>query len=1126
MSRFKFVTRAALLSALAACSGDMTSPTAPNDVAAPAAISDAAHSGAVPGFYFLPPMVPAASYSGVFDAGLQPRVEICQLVGMACGPVIATFPFGTGSSSVRVDAAGQHYIANWNASKSLDPAKFYRVQVFVGTFRLGYADVDVVRTGSEKNGVDQTQFVPLVAGQSLAVKFRIEKGIAAQVVVSPDSASVAVAGTQQFTATVNDLHGNPIPGAPVSWASSAAAVATVDASGLTTGVATGQAAITATSGGASDSGLLVVFNPNTPPVVNADTFQAIGNVTVPVPAPGLLANDTDGEGNTLQAVAGAYPTTGGGTVTVNADGSFVYLSAAGFTGRDSFSYTVTDGQATSSASASVVSTHRVWYVDNAAPGPGDGRDVSPFGTLAGAESASAGSETIFVRTGAASYDGGITLKTGQSLTGQGVAANVTVTLNGMTMVLLAAGSAPTVTRTTAGPTVQLAPNTVVQGMAITSSAGSGIAGTGFASLTVGALSVSATGGAALDLSSGSVFGSFTALSSSGSAGSGIRLLGIGGSFSAAGGSIVTPAGAGVEVTGGDAAFSYGGDIAVAGPLAVSVTGRTGGALAFGGTIASTGQGISVQNNSGGSVSFTGSGKSLATGANPGVLLANNTGAQITFAGGGLAIGTTTGVGFEASGGGTVSVTGGGNTVMSAGGTAVRIENATIGAAGITFRSVTASGGTNGIVLTNTGFLNGMQVTGSGTAGSGGTISGVTGADGSTSGIGVYLASTANVVLKDMQLNDFSNFAIRGANVVGFKLLSSVVSGSNGTSAALGEGAVSFDGLTGSASIESSTVSGGASDNVRVVNPAGTLDRLTIQGTTIGLNHAATGGDGVSIVAGNSAVVKVTVQNSTFLGARTDMFQLSLLNASAGDLVLSGNTMHNAHPAVLSGAGGVLVSTTGAGTTATLTYQITGNSLRGAKGTALAVIKGSGTGSFSGTVSNNFIGATGVAGSGASAGSGIQVETLGGGSHTTAVTNNQVRQYGNYGILAQAGDNTAGGSGSLNATVTGNVVAERFGAFAGNGFHLNAGTVTGDAHQVCLALSGNSLTGSGAVADVRLRQRMLTTVRLPGYAGANNDNLAAQAFVQATNGLTPTVQASNTVSGGGGGYVGGAACAQH
>ncbi|HEY0035286.1 MAG TPA: hypothetical protein VGB66_01300, partial [Longimicrobium sp.] len=142
-----------------------------------------------------------------------------------------------------------------------------------------------------------------------------------------------------------------------------------------------------------------------------------------------------------------------------------------------------------------------------------------------------------------------------------------------------------------------------------------------------------------------------------------------------------------------------------------------------------------------------------------------------------------------------------------------------------------------------------------------------------------------------------------------------------------------------------------------------------------------------------------------------------------------------------------------------------------------------------------------------------------------VTNNQVRQYGNYGILAQAGDNTAGGSGFLNATVTGNVVAERFGAFAGNGFHLNAGTATGDAHQVCLALSGNSLTGSGAVADVRLRQRMLTTVRLPGYAAANNDNLAAQAFVQATNGLNPTVQASNTVSTGGGGYVGGAACAQ-
>ena len=68
---------------------------------------------------------------------------------------------------------------------------------------------------------------------------------------------------------------------------------------------------------------------------------------------------------------------------------------------------------------------------------------------------------------------------------------------------------------------------------------------------------------------------------------------------------------------------------------------------------------------------------------------------------------------------------------------------------------------------------------------------------------------------------------------------------------------------------------------------------------------------------------------------------------------------------------------------------------------------------------------------------------------------------------------------------------------------------------------NSITGSGANAgtDFRLRQRQSTTVRLPGYAGANNDNTAVVTFVQGNNGGASGL-ASNTVGSGGGGFVGG------
>ncbi|TLN27923.1 tandem-95 repeat protein, partial [bacterium] len=60
-----------------------------------------------------------------------------------------------------------------------------------------------------------------------------------------------------------------------------------------------------------------------------------------VAAPGLLANDTDADGDSLTAVWVSDPQHG--TLTLNADGSFSYLPAANWNGEDSFSYQASDG---------------------------------------------------------------------------------------------------------------------------------------------------------------------------------------------------------------------------------------------------------------------------------------------------------------------------------------------------------------------------------------------------------------------------------------------------------------------------------------------------------------------------------------------------------------------------------------------------------------------------------------------------------------------------------------------------------------------------------------------------------------------------------------------------------------
>jgi len=203
-------------------------------------------------------------------------------------------------------------------------------------------------------------------------------------------------------------------------------------------------------------------------------------------------------------------------------------------------------------------------------------------------------------------------------------------------------------------------------------------------------------------------------------------------------------------------------------------------------------------------------------------------------------------------------------------------------------------------------------------------------------------------------------------------------------------------------------------------------------------------------------------------------------------------------------------------------------MRDAVGSALIIAKGTGTGNFTGTVSNNTIGVTGLANSGSSQGSGIAVIHAGGGSNTTHITGNQIRQYNNSGIQLQIGDASQGGNGSLNATVTGNTVAQP-GTFASNGVFLNVGVLTGDAHQACFSFGGagalaNSITGSSAngATDFRLRERFATSVRLPGYAGANNNNAAVVTFVQGNNGGTPTGSVANNVPTGAG-YIGGAPC---
>ena len=90
---------------------------------------------------------------------------------------------------------------------------------------------------------------------------------------------------------------------------------------------------------------ITVASVNDAPVAVADSFVASPNQNNGYDAPGVLANDTDVDGDTLTVAS--HTNTAHGFLFVNPDGAFSYTPFTNFTGDDSFTYTATDGTATS-----------------------------------------------------------------------------------------------------------------------------------------------------------------------------------------------------------------------------------------------------------------------------------------------------------------------------------------------------------------------------------------------------------------------------------------------------------------------------------------------------------------------------------------------------------------------------------------------------------------------------------------------------------------------------------------------------------------------------------------------------------------------------------------------------------
>ena len=157
---------------------------------------------------------------------------------------------------------------------------------------------------------------------------------ATTITVSPATTELAAVGaTAQLSAEVRDQNGQVMAGTTPTWASSAAAVATVSASGRVTAVANGSATITATAGSASGSATVTVAQKvATVAVEPAEASLAALGDTVRLTAQALDANGhavADAEFSWESGAASVASVDSAGLVTAVANGSATITATAG-----------------------------------------------------------------------------------------------------------------------------------------------------------------------------------------------------------------------------------------------------------------------------------------------------------------------------------------------------------------------------------------------------------------------------------------------------------------------------------------------------------------------------------------------------------------------------------------------------------------------------------------------------------------------------------------------------------------------------------------------------------------------------------------------------------------------------
>jgi hypothetical protein len=305
-----------------------------------------------------------------------------------------------------------------------------------------------------------------------------------------------------------------------------------------------------------------------------------------------------------------------------------------------------------------------------------------------------------------------------------------------------------------------------------------------------------------------------------------------------------------------------------------------------------------------------------------------------------------------------------------------------------------------------------------------------------------------------------------------------------------------------------TVSGNFDFGVRIINDAGDLT-LNVSGGTYANTNASQGEDGINVQGTGTGSQTVNVQNATFTSNKGDQIQVLTDNSNTvtQDVTINGSTLT---PSTATTSTGITVSPAG---TASVMARVTGNTVTGGWGAVnMNFNSNTGSGHLHSRITDNIL---------SSKGDTVNVQASGSGTSNSLIKGNNIQGWNEFGLRLFQGD----GTGSMNASVKGNTIKNPDISNQANfppieGMRAQTGTAgSGDTGTSCYDIGGagadaNDLTGSHNVgeADLKVRQRFATTLRMPGYTGTSTDTAAVITYLQLRN-TAPITSATHDGTGG-------------